>query len=108
MFFDPIQRFIDYQLRSRQARLDEMVILGCFPQVSIETDYWEDAAIDAIDMKYFGLGRHFDRVGRVIAYRREGWTMREIGAFERVSAMTVQRILAKIPDEMLQDFPPPV
>ncbi len=106
MFFDPIQRFIDYQLRSRQARLDEMVILGCFPQVSIETDYWEDAAIDAIDMKYFGLGRFSDRVKRVLAYRLEGWTEREISAFERVSQPAIYKILKKNPIDGYQNSCP--
>ena len=97
LFIDPIQRFIDYQLRSRQARLDEIVILGCFPQISIETDYFENALIEAIDMKYFGSGRHSDRVERVVAYRLEGWTEREIGAFERVSHASIHKILKKIP-----------
>ncbi len=96
MFIDPFLRLIDLQLRSLQGRLEDITILGCFPQISNKASTPEDMLIDAFDKKYHQGALQDDLGLRILYYRQEGYSQMEIAAFERVNQSTISRVERKI------------
>uniref|UniRef100_A0A6M3JW64 Uncharacterized protein n=1 Tax=viral metagenome TaxID=1070528 RepID=A0A6M3JW64_9ZZZZ len=93
MFTDPFNDLIDYQLRSLQARLEEVTILGCFPQTSTKNDRTEEMLIEAFDRKYHSPELWEGRRGRVINLYQQGFTQIEIAAEEKISQAAIHKIL---------------
>jgi len=57
---------------------------------------WEDAMIVAFDQKYHQPELWIGTKGRVIAYHEQGYTQKEIGAFENIPQQKVSMILRGI------------
>lgn len=74
---DPIQRLIDYQLRSiwRAHQLESMRRQVKLPDTGRSTNTVEDMFINAIDRKYFGQ-RMFDMM--IFDYFRHEYSVRDI------------------------------
>jgi len=93
LFIDPFEIVIDFQLRSMQGRLEEITILGCFPQTSIIEDRNQGMLADAYDKKYHQPELWIGRKARVVAYHIQGYTQNEIGVFENMPQQKISMIL---------------
>jgi len=93
LFTDPFNDLIDYQLRSLQARLEEVTILGCFPQTSTKNDKAEEMLIEAFDRKYHSPELWENKKWMILTYSAQGYTQVEIGAMTGVSQQRVSKIL---------------
>lgn len=76
-----------------QGRLEEITILGCFPQTSIIEDRNQEMLADAFDKKYHQPELWIGRKARVIAYHEQGYTQIEIAAFEGIPQQKISIIL---------------
>lgn len=95
-WFDPIQIFIDRQLRSRVGALEDLFILGCRAESSIIIEAHEDAMIRALDRKYFRSALNMERNIRVLEWYQAGYTQAEIGIFEGISQQAISKIIKKM------------
>lgn len=93
MFIDPFDTLLDFQLRSMQGRLEEITVLGCFPQTSIISNMTADMLADAFDKKYHQPELWKGEKALATIYYKEGYSQVQIAGILGISQQSISKML---------------